>query len=112
MPADDGPAFRYVIAGEVRAQLARRRMSGRELSRRVGAKPAWMDRRLTGKTPMDVDDLEVIARALDMTPLELVASATAYGARTATTQRDAAAPESITTGDLAAGSSLRGINRH
>ena len=45
----------------------------------VGMPPTWIERRLSGKTALDADDLELIAGVLGMTPLDLVAGATSHG---------------------------------
>lgn len=46
--------------------LARRRVSGRELARRLGVSSPWVSQRLTGQTTIDLNDLEAIAGALDV----------------------------------------------
>lgn len=56
--------MRQRVAEEIRVLLARRRISGSELARRVGVTQSHMSRRLTGETAFDVDDLERIADAL------------------------------------------------
>jgi DNA-binding Xre family transcriptional regulator len=63
------------IAEEIRALLARRRMSGRELTRKLGVSPNWLSLRLTGVQAIDVNDLERIATALDVRPIDLVSAA-------------------------------------
>ncbi len=70
-----GPgSFRHLLADEVRAHLARRRISNRKFAVIIGASAPWVDRRLNGTTPMTTDDIELFASALGMSPLELVAS--------------------------------------
>lgn len=64
--SDDGPALRDRVAEEVRALLARRRMSGAELARRLGHSQTFIARRLDGRQAMDIDNLEEIARVLDV----------------------------------------------
>lgn len=56
--------MRSRIAEEIRALLARRRMSASELARVIGVTQPYISRRLTGDTPLDVDDLAKIADAL------------------------------------------------
>lgn len=46
--------------------MARRRTSAVQLGREIGKSQSYMSRRLTGETPFDIDDLEAIARALDV----------------------------------------------
>jgi transcriptional regulator with XRE-family HTH domain len=55
-----------VVAGEVRAHLARRRISGRRAAAELGWTAPYLSRRLTGEIPFDVDDLDAIASLLDM----------------------------------------------
>lgn len=64
--------FREQVAAEVRSQLARRRVSGRALAAALGESPTWVSRRLNGQVPFDTDDLERVAEALDITPMELL----------------------------------------
>lgn len=60
---------------EIRVLLARRKMSAAELARRAGQKPAALSRRMTGEIPFDLDELQVIARELGVTVMELLAGA-------------------------------------
>jgi Helix-turn-helix. len=55
-----------VVAGEVRAALARRRISGRKAAREIGWTPAYIGRRLSGEAPLDVNDLVALAQLLDV----------------------------------------------
>ena len=59
-------SFREAAAAEIRAHLARRKMSGRELARRLGEPHTWSSRRLSGEVPIDTNDLERIAVVLGM----------------------------------------------
>jgi transcriptional regulator with XRE-family HTH domain len=52
------------VAGEVRAHLARARLSGRQAALQLGWTQPYMSRRLTGDIPFDVADLEAIADLL------------------------------------------------
>ena len=52
------------VAAEVRAHLARQRLSGRQAAMRLGWTQPYMSRRLTGEIPFDVADLEAIANLL------------------------------------------------
>jgi transcriptional regulator with XRE-family HTH domain len=60
------------VAEEIRALLGRRRMSGRELARRLDVSPSWVSYRLTGQQPIDVNDLSAIAAALDVSVISLL----------------------------------------
>lgn len=53
-------------AANLRAELARRRMSGRELARRIHKPPMWIQRRLAGTLDITLDDLALICGALDI----------------------------------------------
>jgi hypothetical protein len=69
----DAPTFRELVAAEVRAHMARQRISGRALSRMIQRDQTWLSRRLNCAIPIDMDDLDLIAHALGMTPMELLA---------------------------------------
>jgi transcriptional regulator with XRE-family HTH domain len=60
------------VAEEIRVMLARRRMSGRELARRLDVSPSWVNYRLTGAQPIDLNDLERISEALGVTVFDLI----------------------------------------
>lgn len=60
------------VAEEIRAVLARRRKSGRSLADDLGVSQTWMSTRLNGTTPIDLNDLERIAIALDVDVADLV----------------------------------------
>lgn len=57
-------AFHERVAEEARALLARRQISAREVARLVGWTDNYISRRLTGKIPFDVNDLEMLSRTL------------------------------------------------
>lgn len=71
--------MRQRVAEEIRVLLARRRMSGSELARQIGASQPYVSRRLTGEIAFDVDDLEKIAAALDVQPSDLLIPKTVTG---------------------------------
>lgn len=64
--------MRVTIAEEVRAYMGRRRVSAVQLGRTIGKSQSYMSRRLTGETAFDIDDLEAIARALDVSIPDLL----------------------------------------
>lgn len=64
--------LRERTAEEIRALLGRRRISGAELARRTGMKQPYLSRRMTGELAFDLDDLEVIARELGVSVLDLL----------------------------------------
>jgi transcriptional regulator with XRE-family HTH domain len=53
-----------LIAAEIRAQLARARITQSTLAQRLGVSRAWVSRRLSGEVPLSVGDVAVIARKL------------------------------------------------
>jgi transcriptional regulator with XRE-family HTH domain len=58
------------IAGEIRAELARRRMTQSALAEKIGRSPMYVWRRLSDQsTALDIADLEAIAKALEL-PVE------------------------------------------
>ena len=60
------------VAEEVRVMLARRRMSGRELARKLEVSPNWVSLRTSGSQPIDLNDLERIADALEVEIVDLL----------------------------------------
>lgn len=64
MPMPDRSTLRSKIAAEVRAELARARISGNRLPGLVGKSQSYWSRRLTGEYAMDVDDLAALAELL------------------------------------------------
>lgn len=62
---DDGqlPAHE-IVAAEVRAELARQRISGRQAARRLGWTQQALSRRLTGDIPFNVAELAELAGLL------------------------------------------------
>lgn len=47
-------------------------MSGRELARRLGESPMWVQRRVSGTGPISIDDLTRIAAVLDVPAARLL----------------------------------------
>jgi transcriptional regulator with XRE-family HTH domain len=70
-----------LVADEVRVAMTRRRMSGRDLAKKLNVSPSWVSYRLSGRQPIDLNDLLLIARALGvgvhqlLPPPEVVAGA-------------------------------------
>lgn len=64
--------LREAVAEEIRAALARRRMSASALARALGKSQTYVWRRLSGETAFDTDDLEAIAGALRVPVVELL----------------------------------------
>ena len=61
-----------VAAEEIRALLGRKRMSQAELARRLNMTGAWLNYRLTGRQPIDLNDLQLIAAVLKVQPSDLL----------------------------------------
>jgi len=62
------------VAEEIRAQMARKRITGAALAKTLKVSPAWISYRLSGKQPIDLNDLEAIAEALGVAVAELFPS--------------------------------------
>lgn len=69
------PSLNDLVAGEIRAELARRRMSGRRLALALGETQVWTSRRLSGQVTMRLDDIERIAEVLRVPAWQLLAAA-------------------------------------
>lgn len=54
------------VIGEILAQMGRRRINKAELSRRLNVLEVWVGRRLNGRVPISLDDLQRIADVLDV----------------------------------------------
>lgn len=54
------------VAAEIRAEMARRRVSQVDLASALGRSNAWVSVRLSGKQAIDLNDLEQMADALDV----------------------------------------------
>ena len=65
-------SLRDGTAEEVRALLARRRMTPTALARQMKVSQTYIWRRLEGKTAFDMDDLEAIAGILSVAPGDLL----------------------------------------
>ncbi|WP_143054034.1 helix-turn-helix domain-containing protein [Arthrobacter sp. yr096] len=67
MPAskrpESGPLAR-AFAAELRAALARQRITAKDLARLVDLTPAYVNKRLRDEAPFTLNDVEVIIRAL------------------------------------------------
>ena len=63
------------VAGEIRAELARRQWSQVELATRMGVDQMWLSRRLRAVKPLTLTEFEAIAQALGLTPADLMGAA-------------------------------------
>lgn len=57
---------RVAVAEEIRSVMGRKRVSGSELARRMERSQPWVSRRISGAVALDWDDMESIAKALDV----------------------------------------------
>jgi len=60
------PLTHQDVAAEIRAQFARRRLTGRKAAAELGWTGPYLSRRLTGAVPFNVTDLAAIAQLLDL----------------------------------------------
>lgn len=63
--------LRERVAEELRALLARRKVTPTELGRKLGRSQTWVWRRLEGEVAFDLNDLEAIADVLGVAVAEL-----------------------------------------
>lgn len=59
------------VAEEIRVWMTRRRMSGAALARALNVSTAWVSYRLTGSQEIGLNDLQRIASALEVDPMDL-----------------------------------------
>jgi len=57
---------------EIRAEMARQRLSQMQLAERCKRSQPWLSRRLAGEVPLTLDDLDVIAVALGVPAIRLL----------------------------------------
>ena len=69
---DDTQTLGEYVAGEIRANLARRRITGRDLAAKLRVSRSWVSYRLTGTTEISLSDLEQIAAALEVDVSDLL----------------------------------------
>lgn len=63
------------VAGEVRAEMARKRVTGTTLAQALQMSNATLSRRLNGLKAFDINELEVVGRVLGVTVTELLTRA-------------------------------------
>ena len=69
-----------LVTEEIRVEMTRQRLSQRELAERLGWTQGFLSRRLTGVTPMSLDEADRIAWALGISLLEVQARQVMRGA--------------------------------
>ena len=60
------------VATRLRVEMARLDVTIGELARRLDEQPVWVARRMRGRVPITLVDLDRIARALDVPPVDFV----------------------------------------
>lgn len=73
-PEERTATLTLLVAEEILVALTRRRMTQRDLARKLGTSPSWVNYRLTGKQPIDLNDLFRIAKALGLGVHQLLPS--------------------------------------
>ena len=59
-------------AANIRAEMARQKISGRKLAETMGESVMWVQRRTSGTGPITLDDLAKFATALGVTSKDLL----------------------------------------
>jgi transcriptional regulator with XRE-family HTH domain len=95
------------VAEEIRAALARRRMSGRQLAAALGVSQTWMSTRLNGVTPIDLNDLERIAGVINVEVSDLLPPS--RDGRTVVVAGDARRQTTVPSSELAKRLRLNGL---
>lgn len=65
-------SYSQVIAAEIRAEMARQSVTQVRLGTLIGKPQTTVSRWVSGAKPLDVDDLDLIAKALGLTVVDLV----------------------------------------
>lgn len=68
-----------LVLEEIRVAMARQRLSQTDLATRLSEGQPWVSRRLSGRTPLTVDDVERVAGALRVDVAELIPGARREG---------------------------------
>lgn len=69
---DHGNEMSQIVADNLAAELARKRISGRDAAMRLGLSQPYVARRVSGATPLDVNDLFMFAGFLGIDPSVLL----------------------------------------
>lgn len=68
-------AYAAAVSSEIRAAMARNRISGVELAKKAGVSQNYISKRLRDEMPFTLNDVEVIANILGLTFEELATAA-------------------------------------
>jgi transcriptional regulator with XRE-family HTH domain len=69
------PSLNDRVAAEIRAEMARQRLTLRELAETLGVSHTWVGNRLTSVQPIDFVDVEKVAAALGVPVSRLLPAA-------------------------------------
>jgi predicted transcriptional regulator len=73
MRSTDSPTELYQgVAAEVRAEMARQRLSQGRIAAQMGVSQAAVSRRIIGEVPFDLQDLSKVADILKVSTVELI----------------------------------------
>ncbi len=61
-----------LVAGQVRAEMARARIAGTQLAEQIGRSVPYVSRRLRGELAFDTDDLAAIGKVLGIDVTDLL----------------------------------------
>lgn len=75
LPQPDHKPFTWLLAIEIRGEMARNGMTQEDLARVLGVSQQAVSNRLNGKTPFDVNELELLAECFHTEPEALVHNA-------------------------------------
>lgn len=73
--ADGVAPFNPFVIAEIRAWMGRRGVNQTGLAVLTGTNVDWVSRRLKGRQVLDLDDVALIAHALEVDPRELLVTA-------------------------------------
>ncbi|GIE35948.1 hypothetical protein Ait01nite_089930 [Actinoplanes italicus] len=72
MPEVSAKTLTQLVAVEIRVAMARENIKQSELARRIGRTEQWLSVRRTGKQPIDLNDLALIAKGLGVAIQDLL----------------------------------------
>lgn len=67
--------FTLAVAEELRAQMARKRVSGRALAKQLHVSAQWVSQRTKGVVALSTIEIQRISECLDIEPRDLLAGA-------------------------------------
>lgn len=70
-----GTGLAAVVAGEIRAEQARQRLSGTQLAKLMGRPNSTVNRWLNGEKELGLDEIGLFARALNANAMEWISKA-------------------------------------